>query len=139
MMQHESGPESQRREDSNTVYIVEDPDIQPFHHDPKLNLIVCNDNSITDVFLNAITETKRDCTVVDTFLAMAAQKQDEVIQQQEIIAKVALIDKMSGTSDKESISEGAIGLDEIDIKLQDVQLARPCIFSPRQDEEDGYY
>lgn len=40
---------------SNTVFIIEDSKAPcPFHLDEEMNLIVCNEKSITDYFLEAL-------------------------------------------------------------------------------------
>ena len=41
-------------------------------------LLILNDKSHTDHFINAITQTKRDCTVIDTLLVLIKDKLEEV-------------------------------------------------------------
>jgi hypothetical protein len=54
-----------------------------------LNLIICNDRTVTNYFLDALKDVKRDYSVVDTFLVLASQKQDEVSRQIDFEAELA--------------------------------------------------
>jgi len=52
--------------------------MQPLHLDEELNLIVCNNLTLTNYFLDALKNVKRDCSVVDVFLMLASEKQNEI-------------------------------------------------------------
>jgi hypothetical protein len=67
------GSYAEKKQRSNTVFIIEDSKAPcPFHLDEEMNLIVCNEKGVTDYFLDALREVRRDCPVVDTFIAIAS-------------------------------------------------------------------
>ena len=72
----------------------------PFHLDEELNLIVCNDFTVTNYFLDALQDVKRDQSVVDTFLVLASQKQDEVSRQIDFEAELARVSRLERALEK---------------------------------------
>jgi hypothetical protein len=72
----------------------------PFHLDEELNLIVCNDFTVTNYFLDALQDVKRDQSVVDTFLVLASQKQDEVSRQIDFEAELARVSRLKRALEK---------------------------------------
>ena len=72
----------------------------PFHLDEELNLIVCNDFTVTNYFLDALQDVKRDQSVVDTFLVLASQKQDEVSRQIDFEAELDRVSRLKRALEK---------------------------------------
>jgi hypothetical protein len=72
----------------------------PFHLDEELNLIVCNDFTVTNYFLDALQDVKRDQSVVDTFLVLASQKQDEVSRQIDFETELARVSRLKRALEK---------------------------------------